>query len=110
MSQAVLAGSRVTSLTNYYSRALPYTTTLGKFWYLTVSLQYFEIKEDYNIFFIQLVMRGIMIFTVGTDIYSNDASSFTCKTDQTLCETVCFNQFMPMNLTRFWTWHMVALG
>ena len=55
-------------------------------------------------------MRGIMIFTVGTDIYSNDASSFTCKTDQTLCETVCFNQFMPMNLTRFWTWHMVALG
>jgi len=92
MSQAVLAGSRVTSLTNYYSRALPYTTTLGKFWYLT------------------LVMRGIMIFTVGTDIYSNDASSFTCKTDQTLCETVCFNQFMPMNLTRFWTWHMVALG
>ena len=46
MSQAVLAGSRVTSLTNYYSRALPYTTTLGKFWYLTVSLQDFEIKEE----------------------------------------------------------------
>ncbi|CBY31028.1 unnamed protein product [Oikopleura dioica] len=92
MSQAVLAGSRVTSLTNYYSRALPYTTTLGKFWYLT------------------LVMRGIMIFTVGTDIYSNDASSFHCSSTQTLCETVCFNQFMPMNLTRFWTWHMVALG
>ncbi len=55
-------------------------------------------------------MRGIMIFTVGTDIYSNDASSFHCSSTQTLCETVCFNQFMPMNLTRFWTWHMVALG
>ncbi|CAG5111107.1 Oidioi.mRNA.OKI2018_I69.chr2.g5441.t1.cds [Oikopleura dioica] len=55
-------------------------------------------------------MRGIMIFTVGTDIYSNDASSFTCSTKQPLCNSVCFNQFMPMNLTRFWTWHMVALG
>ena len=52
MSQAVLAGSRVTSLTNYYSRALPYTTTLGKFWYLTVSLQQFKIKEDYNNFYL----------------------------------------------------------
>ena len=48
MSQAVLAGSRVTSLTNYYSRALPYTTTLGKFWYLTVS----EIKEESDSFLI----------------------------------------------------------
>ncbi len=49
MSQAVLAGSRVTSLTNYYSRALPYTTTLGKFWYLTVSFfSYLEIKEEFK--------------------------------------------------------------
>ena len=36
--------------------------------------------------------------------------TFRCATEQWLCGTICFNQFMPMNLTRFWTWQMVVLG
>ena len=33
----------------------------------------------------------------------------SCATKQFLCETVCFNQFMPINLNRYWQWQTLRL-
>ena len=29
---------------------------------------------------------------------------------QHLCEDICFNQFMPINFTRYWQWQTIMLG
>jgi len=92
MSTPLVKGAAVQQLLGAFSRALPYSSIFGRAWYLTLGL------------------RSIMLFTIGTGIYNNDDSSFKCATDQWMCGTICFNQFMPMNLTRFWTWQMVVLG
>jgi len=34
----------------------------------------------------------------------------SCNTAQHLCEDICFNQFMPINYTRYWQWQTISLG
>ena len=53
----------------------------------------------------------MIIYSVGQEIYSKEETSFECATKQFLCRTVCYDQFMPINFTRFWIWntHFLAL-
>ena len=58
-----------------------------------------------NLWYIITVMRIVSIYCVGSDLYSDERGSFQCATKQFLCQTGCHDQFMPIKLTRFWTWH-----
>ena len=88
---ALVTGS-VSGVVDTFGTSLKYATCFGRFWYLTI------------------IFRVMMIYTIGTNLYSNDESSFNCATKQFLCETVCFNQFMPINLNRYWQWQTLRLG
>ena len=58
-----------------------------------------------------IAFRIMIIYSVGQEIYSKEETSFECATKQFLCQTVCYDQYMPINLTRFWVWqtHFLAL-
>ena len=58
-----------------------------------------------------IAFRIMIIYSVGQEIYSQEESSFECATKQFLCQTVCYDQYMPINLIRFWIWqtHFLAL-
>ena len=58
-----------------------------------------------NLWYIITVIRIVSIYSVGNDLYSDERGSFQCATKQFLCRTGCHDQFMPIKLTRFWTWH-----
>ena len=62
-----------------------------------------------KIWYISVAFRIMIIYSVGQQIYSKEESSFKCATKQFLCRTVCYDQFMPMNPTRFWIWQTHCL-
>ena len=64
-----------------------------------------------KIWYATIAFRVMIIYSVGQEIYSKEETSFECATKQFLCRTVCYDQFMPINLIRFWIWqtHFLAL-
>ena len=62
-----------------------------------------------KIWYISVAFRIMIIYSVGQQIYSKEESSFECATKQFLCRTVCYDQFMPINPTRFWIWQTHCL-
>ena len=64
-----------------------------------------------KVWYMSVAVRIMIIYSVGQEIYSKEESSFECATKQFLCQTVCYDQYMPINLTRFWIWqtHFLAL-
>ena len=64
-----------------------------------------------KVWYMSVAFRIMIIYSVGQGIYSKEESSFECATKQFLCQTVCYDQYMPINLTRFWIWqtHFLAL-
>jgi len=89
--RAVVTGG-IGGVVDTFGKSLKYATCFGRFWYLTI------------------MFRVMMVYTIGTSLYSNDESTFNCATKQFLCETVCFNQFMPINLNRYWQWQTLRSG
>ena len=64
-----------------------------------------------KIWYMSIAFRIMIIYSVGQEIYSKEETSFECATKQFLCQTVCYDQYMPINLIRFWVWqtHFLAL-
>ena len=64
-----------------------------------------------KVWYMSVAFRIMIIYSVGQEIYSKEESSFECATKQFLCQTVCYDQYMPINLIRFWIWqtHFLAL-
>ena len=64
-----------------------------------------------KVWYMSIAFRIMIIYSVGQEIYSQEESSFECATKQFLCQTVCYDQYMPINLIRFWIWqtHFLAL-
>ena len=64
-----------------------------------------------KVWYMSVACRIMIIYSVGQEIYSKEESSFECATKQFLCQTVCYDQYMPINLIRFWIWqtHFLAL-
>ena len=58
-----------------------------------------------KIWYITVACRIMVIYSVGQEIYSKEESTFECATKQFLCRTICYDQYMPINYTRFWIWH-----
>ena len=83
----------IVSVADEIGRLTTHQSQFVKFWYMSVAF------------------RIMVIYSVGQEIYSKEESSFECATKQFLCQTVCYDQYMPINLTRFWIWqtHFLAL-
>ena len=83
----------IVSVADEIGRLTTHQSQFVKFWYMSVAY------------------RIMVIYSVGQEIYSKEESSFECATKQFLCQTVCYDQYMPINLTRFWIWqtHFLAL-
>ena len=58
-----------------------------------------------NLWYIITIVRIISVYCVANDLYSENREAFQCATKQFLCQTGCHDQFMPIKLSRFWTWH-----
>merc|ERR1711892_1512191 len=85
-------GGREGAAVEAFENTLGYSSRFGKLWYLTVAF------------------RVMITVLVGTSLYANQESTFHCATQQHICTTVCFNQFMPINFTRYWQFQTVLLG
>ena len=83
----------IVSVADEIGKLTTHQSLFVKFWYMSVAF------------------RIMVIYSVGQEIYSKEESSFECATKQFLCQTVCYDQYMPINLTRFWIWqtHFLAL-
>ena len=54
-----------------------------------------------------LILRATMTFTIGTTLFEDSEATFRCHTNQLNCAHLCFNQFMPTNMVRFWYWQII---
>merc|ERR1711892_1128 len=73
-------------------KTIGYTSNFGKLWHISVAF------------------RVMMTLLAGSSLYANHEATFKCATMQHLCADVCFNQFMPINYTRYWQVQTVFLG
>ena len=87
-----IVGGGIVSAANEIQRITSYQSYFIKFWYLSIAI------------------RIMIVYSVGQEIFSKEETSFECATKQFLCRTVCYDQFMPINYTRFWIWHTHILA
>merc|ERR1711939_889930 len=52
--------------------------------------------------FITMVFRVIPIGAIGAKLYHDGHKEFTCDTKMPGCEVVCYSEYLPMTLDRFW--------
>ena len=69
----------------FLEQAAEHSTLVGKFWV--------------TFFFI---LRFLMVVSIADDIFEDEQESFVCNTVTPGCENVCFNDFSPISLLRFW--------
>lgn len=70
-----------------------YSTIWGQLWFVLV-----------------FVFRGMVVAVIGSQVYSDDQSGFTCDTKQPGCKQVCFNRFMPIGQLRFWSFQLLFVS
>lgn len=58
-----------------------------------------------KLWYLITLVRIISIYCIANDLYAENRDAFQCATKQFLCQTGCHDQFMPIKLSRFWTWH-----
>nr|XP_039251230.1 gap junction beta-2 protein-like [Styela clava] len=69
-----------------------YSTVFGQIWYLVVFL-----------------FRGMVVVTIGDEVYSDEQSEFKCSTLEIGCDNVCFSKFSKIAHIRFWAFQLLAV-
>ena len=69
-----------------------YSTLCGQIWYLIV-----------------FIFRIIVVATIGSQVYSDEQSSFRCSTKVHGCDNVCYDRFAKISHIRFWAFQILAV-
>lgn len=90
MKQTTMGG--VDAAVASFEKTIDYSSNFAKLWHISIAF------------------RIMITILIGSALYANHETTFKCATTQHLCNDVCFNQFMPINHTRYWQIQAVFLG
>jgi len=80
-------------LERWLEKTNQHSTLLGKFWITFL-----------------IVVRMVVVASIGDRVYNDDQSEFKCNTQQPGCTNVCFNKFSPMSHLRFWSFQIIFVA